>query len=634
MSMYHDILKTYWGYSEFRPLQLEIIESICSGKDTLALMPTGGGKSITFQVPGMAKPGLCLVVTPLIALMKDQVENLQDKGIKATAIFSGMSREEIIIALDNCIYGEYKFLYVSPERLSTELFISRLPYLNIHLIAIDESHCISQWGYDFRPSYLNISDIRIHLPEVPILALTATATPEVVEDIQSKLAFKAPNVFKKSFERPNVTYVVREAEDKEHMLLQILQKTPGSAIVYVRNRKNTKNVSDHLNKNGISADFFHAGLSHEQKDRKQKLWKTGACRVIVATNAFGMGIDKPDVRLVIHMDLPDSPEAYFQEAGRAGRDEKRAYAVLLFHTSDVKKLKKRLSDSFPNKELIRDIYVSLAHYFQVPEGGGMEQMFAFDLMDFCTKFHYNFLQAYHGLKILEQAGYVQLTEEIDNPSRVCFTIKREDLYHQHVGDKLTDELLQILLRSYTGLFSDFTPIQEETLAKRLQTTAKEVYDRLLYLSRNGIIHYIPRKKSPYLIYQLNRESRDRIRIEKSVYEDRKERFQKRMESMLHYAEATQTCRSVSLLTYFGQKNVHACGKCDVCLQKTASGLKKYEFEHIWEQIVKILSEQPQTIRALVDSNDADSEKALQVIRFQLDRGILVLHNDLLHLNQS
>jgi ATP-dependent DNA helicase RecQ len=629
MSVYHDILKKYWGYDEFRALQLPIIESVCAGKDTLALMPTGGGKSITFQVPALAMEGICIVVTPLIALMKDQVENLRSRDIKAAAIYSGMTREEIIITLDNCVYGGFKFLYVSPERLSTELFISRLQYLKVCLLAVDESHCISQWGYDFRPSYLNISDVRQHLPITPVLALTATATPSVVIDIQERLKFPAPNVFKMSFERSNLAYVVRHTEDKEKMLLQILEKTPGTAVVYVRNRKSTKEVSDLLKRNGIAADFFHAGLTNDQKDKRQKAWKTGACRVIVSTNAFGMGIDKAEVRVVVHLDLPDSIEAYFQEAGRAGRDGLKAFAVLLYQKNDSTKLKKRLSDSFPDKDTIRNVYESLAHYYQIAEGSGMDSMLAFDLNDFCTKFKYNFLQGYHALKILEQAGYIELTEELDNPSRVYFLSKREELYHLKLGDPVSDELLQTLLRSYTGLFADFVPIQEEVLAKRLGYKADQVYERLLHFSRLGVIHYIPRKKSPYVIYQVNREAKERVALSKAVYEERRERYRERISAILSYANDDQVCRNRQLLLYFGEKDGRNCGKCDVCLKKTASGLSNYEFEQLSEKLHDLLANGSKPIDQVVHECDFTPEKVLKVVRFLADQGKLKLDGNLL-----
>ena len=627
MGVYHDILKQYWGFDDFRELQLPIIESICAGKDTLALMPTGGGKSITFQVPALAMEGICIVVTPLIALMKDQVDNLRSRDIKAAAIYSGMTREEIIITLDNCVYGNFKFLYVSPERLSTELFISRLQYLNVCLLAVDESHCISQWGYDFRPSYLNISDIRQHLPQTPVLALTATATPSVVKDIQERLKFPAPNVFQMSFERSNLAYVVRHTEDKEKMLLQILEKTPGTAVVYVRNRKSTKEVSDLLKRNGISADFFHAGLTNDQKDKRQKAWKTGACRVIVSTNAFGMGIDKAEVRVVVHMDLPDSIEAYFQEAGRAGRDGLKAFAVLLYQKNDATKLKKRLSDSFPEKDTIRNVYESLAHYYQIAEGSGMGMMLAFDLNDFCTKFKYSFLQGYHALKILENAGYIELTEELDNPSRVYFLSKREELYHLKLGDPISDELLQTLLRSYTGLFADFVPIQEEVLAKRLGYKADEVYERLLHFSRLGVIHYIPRRKSPYVIYQVNREAKERVALTKAVYEERRDRYQDRIKAMLSYANDDQVCRNRQLLLYFGEKDGRNCGKCDVCLKKNESGLSNYEFERISDEIHEAVQSGKVAIDQVVAQSKSSAEKVILVVRFLADHGKLVLEGN-------
>ena len=627
MGVYHDILKQYWGFDDFRELQLPIIESICAGKDTLALMPTGGGKSITFQVPALAMEGICIVVTPLIALMKDQVDNLRSRDIKAAAIYSGMTREEIIITLDNCVYGNFKFLYVSPERLSTELFISRLQYLNVCLLAVDESHCISQWGYDFRPSYLNISDIRQHLPQTPVLALTATATPSVVKDIQARLKFPAPNVFQMSFERSNLAYVVRHTEDKEKMLLQILEKTPGTAVVYVRNRKSTKEVTDLLKRNGISADFFHAGLTNDQKDKRQKAWKTGACRVIVSTNAFGMGIDKAEVRVVVHMDLPDSIEAYFQEAGRAGRDGLKAFAVLLYQKNDATKLKKRLSDSFPEKDTIRNVYESLAHYYQIAEGSGMGMMLAFDLNDFCTKFKYSFLQGYHALKILENAGYIELTEELDNPSRVYFLSKREELYHLKLGDPISDELLQTLLRSYTGLFADFVPIQEEVLAKRLGYKADEVYERLLHFSRLGVIHYIPRRKSPYVIYQVNREAKERVALTKAVYEERRDRYQDRIKAMLSYANDDQVCRNRQLLLYFGEKDGRNCGKCDVCLKKNESGLSNYEFERISDEIHEAVQSGKVAIDQVVAQSKSSAEKVILVVRFLADHGKLVLEGN-------
>ncbi|MDP4278378.1 MAG: ATP-dependent DNA helicase RecQ [Bacteroidota bacterium] len=601
MSNYQDILRHYWGYDDFRELQEDIIQSVCDGRDTLALMPTGGGKSLTFQIPSMAMNGICLVVTPLVALMKDQVENLKARDIRAAAIYSGMTRQEIILTLDNCHYGDFKFLYVSPERLSTELFRERIVNMEVNLIAVDEAHCISQWGYDFRPSYLNIAEIRELLPGVPVLALTATATPAVVEDIQKRLHFKEPNVFKKSFERTNLAYVVRQTEDKEKELLHILDRTPGSAIVYVSSRKATKELAVFLRKNGLSADYFHAGLTNESKDDKQKAWKSDACRIIVATNAFGMGIDKADVRVVVHMDLPESIEAYFQEAGRAGRDGKKSYAVLLFHKSDTTRLKKHLSDSFPSKDSIRNVYESLAFYYQLAAGTGAGAMFAFNLTDFCTKFKFNYLHAFNSLKILEQAGYLELTDEMDHPSRVYFLVRRDDLYQQKLGDKLSEDVLQVLLRSYTGLFADFMPIQEELLAKRLGTTADQVYQRLLGLSKIGIIHYIPRKKSPYIIFTVDREDTERVAITKEVYEDRQDRMEKRIRAILAYSTEQRICRSRQLLEYFGQKDVRNCGHCDVCLSKNELGIKQFEFEQIEQAVLDKLKEGPVLHDELIDA---------------------------------
>lgn len=591
MADFRDILQTYWGYESFRPLQEAIITSVYEGHDTLALMPTGGGKSLTFQVPALARDGTCLVVTPLIALMKDQVENLKRRGIRAAAIYSGMTRQEIILTLDNCHYGSFKFLYISPERLATDLFRERIVNMDINLIAVDEAHCISQWGYDFRPSYLNIAEVRTLLPDCPILALTATATDDVVEDIQKRLCFRpGAKVFKKSFARDNLAYVVRNTEDKERELLHILNSVGGSSIVYVGSRKSSKEVAVWLSKQGFTADYYHAGLTNESKDAKQQAWKTDACRIMVATNAFGMGIDKPDVRLVIHLDVPNSLEAYFQEAGRAGRDGEKAYAVLLYQKADSTRLKKLLADSYPPKDLIRKVYESLAFYYQLAVGTGAGAMFPFNLMEFSTTFHFNHLQAYHALKILEQAGYLELTDELDNPSRVYITTVRDALYQEKLEDSLSDRLLQVLLRSYTGLFSDYIAIQEEVLAKRLGCTPDEVYQRLLGLSRLGILHYIPRKRAPYILYTRNREETERVVIGKACYEDRQERAAERMAAMLSYVVPEGDCRSLRLLAYFGERSSTPCGQCDVCLSKTETGLSRYLYEVIRHHLEAVLNE--------------------------------------------
>ena len=520
---YKSILKQYWGYDNFRGIQEDIIRSIGSGKDTLGLMPTGGGKSITFQVPALARPGLCLVITPLIALMKDQVHNLRARGIKATAVYSGMTREEIIIALENCIFGDYKFLYISPERLGTEIFQIKLRSMKVNMITVDESHCISQWGYDFRPAYLKISDVRKLLPDVPILALTATATPEVVKDIQLKLAFREENVFRMSFERKNLAYIVRRTENKAEELLHILNSVQGSAIVYTRNRKKTKEVSLFLNDHDITSTFYHAGLSNETKDQRQKSWLTGEHRVMVATNAFGMGIDKPDVRIVIHVDFPDSPEAYFQEAGRAGRDGQKAYAVLLYARNDKTVLRKRISDTFPEKDYIRKVYEDINFYYQMAMGDGLGCTYAFNIDEFCHNFKHFPIQVDSALKILTRAGYLEYTDEQDNASRIMFTLRRDELYRIHENSPETENLIRNILRLYTGVFSDYAYINEETLALRTGITRQQVYETLVLLTKRRILHYIPGKKTPYIIYTRERQETERIHLSREVYEDRKER---------------------------------------------------------------------------------------------------------------
>ena len=571
---FQSILQKYWGYPDFRGIQRNIIESIASGRDTLGLMPTGGGKSITFQVPALAQEGVCIVITPLIALMKDQVQHLREHGILADAIYADKSRSEILQTLDNAIFGGVKILYVSPERLASEMFQTKLRHIHVSFITVDEAHCISQWGYDFRPSYLQIASIREMKPGIPILALTATATPEVVDDIQERLHFKEKNVFKMSFERKNLAYVVREAEDKQGEMIHILQRVGGSAIIYARSRKRTKEMAQLLSQQGITATFYHAGLDPDVKDQRQKAWQKDEVRVMCATNAFGMGIDKPDVRVVIHIDCPDSLEAYFQEAGRAGRDGQKSYAVLLYNKHDELKLCKRIDDTFPPKELIQDIYEHLAYFYQIGVGSGQGKTFEFDIEKFCVTYKYFPTKVDAALRILERSGYLHYEDNPDGKARVMFLLGRNDLYQLDQLAPSQDAVVTALLRSYGSLFVDLTYIDETMIARQAELTIQQVYFALKSLAARHIIQFIPRRKIPFISYTRDRVDGDKVVIPKEVWESRREQYEKRIKSMIRYAKNDEVCRSRQLLAYFGEENDRDCKQCDVCLADQAEEREK------------------------------------------------------------
>ena len=561
------ILKKYWGYDDFRGIQREIIESIGAGKDTLGLMPTGGGKSITFQVPALAQDGVCIVITPLIALMKDQVSNLRRRGIQASAIYSGMSHDSILMTLENAVFGGVKILYVSPERIATSLFIDKLRHMKVSFVCVDEAHCISQWGYDFRPSYLSIADIRKELPNTPVLALTATATPEVIDDIQERLQFREKCVYKMSFARKNLAYVVRHTSNKLGQLIHILSSVNGAAIVYVRSRKRTKDYAEALNAAGISATFYHAGLENQEKDQRQKNWQEDKVRVMVATNAFGMGIDKPDVRVVVHIDCPDCLEAYFQEAGRAGRDGRKSYAVLLYDNTDRAKLQRRVADTFPDKEFIRQVYDQLAYFYQIGIGSGYNACFEFPIERFCRIYKHFPIPTVSALNILTRAGYIDFKEEDDMQARVMFCVERDDLYKLRGNEPQEDAVIVALLRNYTGLFQGYQYIDEGVIAQQCNLSQPQVYMILRTLTQKHILDFIPQKHIPFIRYAQRREESERLVISKAIYDDLKVRFAERIEKMLEYANCENICRSRMLLRYFGETDTEDCGQCDVCLNE-------------------------------------------------------------------
>lgn len=626
MDSFRQILVRHWGYPDFRPLQLDIIRSVAEGKDTLGLMPTGGGKSITFQVFALSKPGICIVVTPLIALMKDQVENLNRKGIKALAVHSGMSQREIKLTLDNAVWGDYKFLYVSPERLNSERFLERLRQMDINLLTVDEAHCISQWGYDFRPSYLGIAEVRKSLPDIPVLALTATATPKVADDIQEKLSFKEKNLLNISFERENLSYLVRHVEDKNGYLLKSLQKVKGSGVIYVRSRKATREISDELRKNRISADYYHAGLSNLVRSTRQDNWLKGNTRVIVATNAFGMGIDKPDVRFVIHIDAPDSLEAYYQEAGRAGRDGKKSAAVLLFNNADKVKLRKHVSTAFPEIANIKRIYESLCNYLQIASGFGKGRTYEFSLQGFAQMFKFQQSMVYNSLKILQRQGYLEFTEEVDNPSRIAFVVSRDELYKFQVANAAFDDFIKLILRSYTGLFTGYVSVDEDLLAKRAGIEREVVYNYLKHLRKSNVIDYVPQSRSPFVFFTKERIPTDRMKISKENYEDRKEDYAERIEAVLHYAMSSDTCRSQILLSYFGEDDSAPCGTCDVCKNVEQMNISTFEFKSIGGRIQKILAK-PCKMEDLVFELKGEPEKMREVLKWYIDNQKIVYRID-------
>lgn len=618
---YLETLKEHWGYDAFRGIQEEIICSIGSGRDTLGLMPTGGGKSITFQVPTLAGEGLCLVITPLIALMKDQVANLRSRHIKATAIYSGMKHADVITALENCIFGDYKFLYVSPERLSSEIFLKKICRVNVSMITVDEAHCISQWGHDFRPAYREISKIRELFPQAPVLALTATATEDVITDIQQQLSFRESNVVRMSFERKNLTYVVRNTENKAQELLRILNRIEGSAIIYTQNRKKTQEVAEFLIANGFTAEYYHAGLSASAKDEREERWKSGKSRIMVATNAFGMGIDKPDVRIVLHTDMPSSIEAYFQEAGRAGRDGERAYAVALYNSADNRIIKKRISDNYPDKEYIRSIYEHICYYYQMALGDGLNCTFEFSLSEFCRIYKFQMLQTDSALRILTRMGYLEYVEEMEYSSSIQFIIERDELYRLKEGSADTEALLTAILRNYCGVFSEQVFIDERLLNKITGITRHRIYEILVMLAQRRIILYRPSKKTPLITFSRQRVLPEELRFEKEVYDDRKESFENRITSIIEYAQSSEKCRSKILLSYFGEKEPPECGTCDVCVKKNREG-GNINCKSEKERILELLADRaPHSIDEL-ETLRLSREKLTTIMRHLADEEII------------
>lgn len=622
------VLVKYWGYSHFRPLQDEIINSVLDGKDTLALMTTGGGKSICYQVPALVKEGICIVISPLIALMNDQVEFLTRKGVRAAMVHSSLTSHEIDIILDNCIHGNIKLLYLSPERLDTGLFIARVQQMNVNLIAVDEAHCISQWGYDFRPSYMKIVELRKLLPGVPVLAVTASATPEVAIDIQEKLGFKKENLLRISFERKNLSYVVLKEEAKTTRLLKIIKNVKGSGIIYVKSRRKAEEVSNILKQQSMTADYYHAGLSFEERSKRQELWLKDKTRVIVCTNAFGMGINKANVRFVVHLDLPGSLEAYFQEAGRAGRDEKRAYAVLLYNDADRLGLERSMSHSFPEIDDIKKVYSALCSFYSMIAGGGKGSTFDFPLDEFCTRYSLEPGLVLSSIKFLEKENYLALTEAFHRPSRIHILIKQKDLYRYQVEAPAYDAFIKLLLRSYEGLFESYVNVREYDLAKRSTLTIQEVEDLLQRLDKKRVISYIPQSDKPQLVYVDDCHQISNLHISKQHYHELKERALKRMEWVIHYAASTHKCRSEMLLHYFGETETTRCGICDVCLERNKLELSDLEFHNISEQLKASLHKEPLSLSDLIHKvTQAREDKVLKAVQWLIDNGKLSYNED-------
>lgn len=618
MDKYRKILLQYWGYPAFRPMQEEIIASVASGTDTLALMPTGGGKSITFQVPTLAVEGICLVITPLIALMKDQVDQLTGRGIKAYALHSGLSSAEIKTILDNCIYSPVKFLYISPERIGTSLFSEKAVHLKVSLIAVDEAHCISQWGYDFRPSYLQIARLRALFPGVPVLALTATATTDVAKDIMQKLHFAKPTIMVSSFERKNLTYAVKIIDNKTGELIRIVQKSKGCGIIYTRSRQKTKEIAVMLGKNGVTTEFYHAGLESALRSQRQNAWMSGSARVMVATNAFGMGIDKPDVRFVIHVDLPDSPEEYFQEAGRAGRDQKESYALLLLSSAELSAVNQRLGNAFPDIPYIRQVYEMLGNFLQVPYGGGKGISFDFNLADFARRYKQPVARIYAALRQLGKDGYIEMSDDVNTPSMVHFVMQRDDLYRFQVANRPFDSFIKLLLRSYTGIFTDYTVIDEVQLARRAGISEDVVKDFLQKLKTAKVIQYIPRRTEPVLVYTEERLEPGGLYINHTEYESRRARYDKRLNALLDYCNNRNTCRQSFLINYFGEKTTHRCGKCDTCRRRNELNMSKVEFDKLLAEVKNKLLEHPLTLKQLVSEAVHPPERVIKVVRYLMD----------------